>query len=130
MLKARFQPADKLAQALTFISDTQYDKTSSLQSYLDKLKLTAMRGGVGTITLLAVTYKNVLDEVKSEIAMARQDNSITWDLVYYIAKYYDEMPRINNFNQYSNAIKTSENKYPMKQNYIKTRNSRYNRNQN
>lgn len=86
VLKTRFQPADKLAQALTYKSDTQYDKAKSLQSYLDTLKLTAMRGGVGEETTLAMIYKNVPDEVKSNISVMRQNQQVTWDTIYYIAK--------------------------------------------
>lgn len=92
-LLVRFQPSDKLALALNTLSDTPFDHLTPLLSYLDKMKLTAMRGGVGNEVLLAMVYKNMPSEVQSKITMMKQASTITWELIYYIARHYDETPR-------------------------------------
>ncbi|MGL5707930.1 MAG: hypothetical protein ACRDDF_06660, partial [Aeromonas sp.] len=92
----RFTPADKLAVALNALSDTSYDHQSSLQSYLDSMKLIAMKGNITNEILLAMIYKNVPSVVQAKLSIIRQEQGLTWDQVYYMAKVYDERPKNTN----------------------------------
>ncbi|KAM0675382.1 hypothetical protein GVAV_001208 [Gurleya vavrai] len=57
------------------------------------MKLTAMRGQISEEVLLAMVYKNMPPEVQSKINISRQNNEVTWENIYYMAKIFDETPK-------------------------------------
>jgi hypothetical protein len=92
-LVMRFESSNKLATALNIISDTRYNYQTPLLQYLDKMKLTAMRGQISEEVLLAMVYKNMPPEVQSKINISRQNNEVSWENIYYMAKIFDETPK-------------------------------------
>jgi hypothetical protein len=101
LLATRFEPIEKLAQALNQVGDLKYSDSEPLMVYLDKARWNAFRGGLSEEVLLSLVYKNIPTEVQSKIALMRQNNPITWEMICYVTRLYDEIakPTVFPFNK-------------------------------
>lgn len=89
----RFTPKNTTLTAIRKLSDSRWDKTESILSFLDKMNYIAIEGGLTHDVLLAMTLKALPPEIGNKLIMV--PGGLTWETIYSLCGIWDSMGVLN-----------------------------------